>query len=127
MAKIISAMTGMPKMRAAFYGWKSKITLVKVENSIDEDGFNQPIENIFQFKGTIQPLSAEELELKPDAQRSFEWLQIHAEVGTGCEDVALKVGDKILYDSRPFRIKAKKDYTLNNYIEYHALEVVENG
>ena len=91
------------------------------------NGFNTPVESSFTFQGTVQPLSAEQLELKPEAQRSFEWLQIHVEFSTKPDYKNLKVGDKIIYNDTPYRINGKKDYTLNNYVEYHAMEVTTDG
>lgn len=123
MAKKLNAVTGMPQMKVAFSGWKRNVSLIVRTTAIDADGFNQPVETTETFKGTVQPLSAEALELKPDAQRGFEWLQIHVEVG----GLSLKVGDQITYNSRNYVVQAKKDYSLNNYIEYHAMEGTQNG
>ena len=126
MPKKLNQIQGMPKMSVAFSGWKSQITLVVLSNAINANGFNVPTETTISFRGTIQPLSAEALELKPDAQRSFEWLQIHVETSDPNYTV-LSVGDEIQYNDKPYRVKGKKDYTLNNYVEFHAMEVVQNG
>ena len=122
MAKKLNQLSGMPKMKVAFSGWKSDITLTVITNNI-VDGFNTPTETLITFKGTVQPLSAEALELKPDAQRGFEWLQIHVEL----DKQALSIGDDIDYGGKRYRVKAKKDYSLNNYIEYHIMEATQNG
>lgn len=126
MAKKINQLSGMPQMSVAFSGWKSTISLVKIVNNI-VDGFNTPTETTVTFKGVIQPLSAENLELKPEAQRGFEWLQIHVEIDDNTNFIQLNIGDNILYDGRKYRINGLKDYKLNNYVEYHAMEITQNG
>lgn len=125
MAKKLNELSGMPRMTFAFAGWKSQITLVKIETNV-VNGFDDPIETAVSFKGTIQPLSAEDLELKPEAQRGFQWLQIHVEVDDNTQFLPLAVGDIILYNDLRYRVNGKKDYRLNNFIEYHALEVTQN-
>lgn len=123
--KKLNQITGMPQMRAAFSGWTTNITLQVIVNNISSDGFNVPVEVDFNFKGTVQPLSVEQLEMKPEAQRAFEWLQIHIMLSNSPSYRDLKVGDEIIYNSRTYRINGKKDYSLNNYVEYHAMEVTQ--
>lgn len=120
MAKKLNALSGMPQMSAAFQGWKKSLSLVVITNSINSDGFNVPTEIIGSFKGTIQPLSPEELRIKPDSQRSNQWLWFHFENGS----TELNIGDLIIYNEKNYKVNAKKDYSLNNFIEYHAMEVL---
>lgn len=125
MAKKINQITSMPQMRVAFSGWKTQITMTRLTRNIDATtGFDASTSETFVFKGTVQPLSDETLELKPDAQRGFEWLQVHVELNTSDTiAVNLNIGDIILYNDRRYRVNGKKDYSLNNYIEYHIMEV----
>lgn len=112
--------SGMPKMRAAFAGWFQSIILNIVTQTI-EDGL--VIETIKQksFRGIIQPLSAEELRLKPEGERSWPWLQIHAIAGS----LNLNTNDKIQYNGIKYKIMAVLDYSLNGFIEYHGVRDFE--
>ncbi|WP_299074738.1 hypothetical protein [uncultured Paraglaciecola sp.] len=114
MAKTLNNISGMPKMKAAFAGWFKSLTLQVVTQTIDEGFVTDDMESV-TFKGTIQPLSKEELRLKPEGQRSWEWLQIHCLSGS----LNLTTNDRICYNEKIYKVMALKDYSLNNYIEYH--------
>lgn len=116
MVKPLNFYSDMPQMDTAFQGWMTSFALEIVTQSTDANtGFVSESLQSINFKGTIQPLSPEEIALKPDGQRSWEWLQIHVIKSNN----NLKTNDKIRYNGRAFKIMAVKDYSLNNYIEYH--------
>jgi hypothetical protein len=121
-AKPLNQVSGMPQMSAAFAGWMMPITIGFVTQTVASTGFvTQAVENI-TFRGTIQPLSPEEIELKPDGQRSWEWLQIHCLQGS----LNLKTNDIIVFNLIKYKVMAVKDYSLNNYIEYHVVKDYQN-
>lgn len=116
-AKPLNQLSGMPQMSAAFAGWFTKITIKQITETI-VDGFVQTAATLVTFQGTIQPLAPNELKLKPEGQRHWEWLQIHCLTGT----LNLLPGNKIIYADKQFKVMGVKDYRLNNYIEYHVVE-----
>lgn len=105
----------MPQMSAAFAGWKTSIDLKKITQSVGTDGFVEESETALTVQGTWQPLSPEEIMLKPDGQRSWEWIWFHVEGAT----LLFKTNDKIFKNGIKYKIMAVKDYTLNNFSEYH--------
>lgn len=115
-------MSGMPQMKAAFAGWTKPITLQIIEQTV-VDGFIQDSPRNFTFTGTIQPLQPNKIMLKPEGQRAWEWLQIHCVAST----LELKPNDRIIYNDCIFKIMAQNDYTLNNFIEYHAVADFQDG
>lgn len=122
MAKTLDQLSGMPQMKAAFAGWTKPITLKVLEQTV-VDGFIQDSERLFTFAGTIQPLSPNKIMLKPEGQRSWEWLQIHCVASS----TDLKTNDRIVYNSRHYKIMAVNDYQLNNFVEYHAVYDYQDG
>ena len=122
MAKTLDQLSGMPQMRVAFGGWTQPITLQIIEQTV-VDGFVIDVPRNFTFTGTIQPLSPNKIMLKPEGQRAWEWLQIHCIASSE----ALKPNDRIIYNDRKFKIMAQNDYSLNNFIEYHAVLDYEEG
>ena len=123
MPKKISNLSGMPQMFGAFQGWKVKFTLVKIsQQNIDGDILN--VETKISYQGVVQPLNPEAIQLKPEGQRSWEWLQVH--VITDKEN-NLVVNDRVIYDNKPYKVMFVKNYKLNNYIEYHLLEDYTNA
>lgn len=123
MAQPLNMASGMPQMRAAFSGWAKTITLTKRTQGVANNGIVYDIDVNFTFKGTIQPLSPKSIILKPEGQRAWEWLQIHALAGS----LNLNVNDQIVYNGRVFKVMAQNDYSLNNYIEYHVVRDYQAG
>lgn len=120
----ISNISGMPQMRRAFVGWTTKITLRVIKQYVNNDtGYVQAIEKDHCFAGTIQPLDPEKIKLKPEGQQSWEWLQIHCVTG----DFNLTTNDRIIYCGVKFKVMARYDYSLNNFIEYHLIKDFEDG
>jgi hypothetical protein len=113
----LNQINGMPQVSEVLDGWESTIMLQVIKQTIDTDGVPQVTERNIMFKGTIQPLGAEEVRLKDEGQRSWEWLQIHVKSGS----YNLIINDRIIYNNIVFKVMARRDYTLNGYVEYHVV------
>ena len=114
--------SGMPQMDSTLTGWEVPLTLIKLTQSTDE-GDLVTSETRITFKGVWQPLSSERLELKPDGQRSWEWVWIHAR----SRSLNLETADKILFNNRKYKVMSKKDYGLNSFVEYELVRDYEDG
>ena len=112
--------SGMPQVGDALNGWESPITLVRVREQV-VDGKVTRTENTISFYGTVQPLSPREIELKPEGQRSFTWLQIHCKANA----TTLIPGQFIIYAGKRYKITGDNAYDLNGYREYHAVQDFE--
>lgn len=109
--------SGMPNVSSALNGWARQITLQKRTQTVDDTGLVGYADVDFTFRGTVQPLSPKQIELKPEGQRAWTWLQIHIYAGT----FRLNVNDQILINHVIYKIMALKDYSQSGYIEYHAV------
>lgn len=116
MALTLSQISGMPQMGSAFMGWGSPVVLKKIVQTI-VDGLVISTETDISYKAVIQPLATEQIQLKPEGQRSWQWLQIHCVSGEN----NLKTNDLVSYNGTSYKIMAVRDYSLNNFIEYHAI------
>ncbi|PHS61071.1 MAG: hypothetical protein COB09_19170 [Thalassobium sp.] len=104
-------------MSATLNGWQNVITIsVITQTLVDGLTVNSFVDT--SFRGTIQPLKAEHVQLKPEGQRSWQWLQIHAVAG----DLNLKNDDRIIYRDIKYKVMANKDYSLNGFIEYEIVK-----
>jgi len=110
----LNMQSGMPQMNAAFNGWTMPITLKVVTQNI-VDGFVEDLVVNRTVQAIWQPLSAEEIALKPDGQRSWEWIDLHVRGN----QFAFATNDRIERDGIRYKVMAVKDYRLNNYTEYH--------
>ena len=103
----------MPQMNTTLVGWEVPLTLVKIVQSVVE-GDLQTTETQITFKGVWQPLKDEALELKPEGQRSWEWIWIHAQ----SSELDLNTADKVIFNNKRYKVIEKKDYGLNSFVEY---------
>ena len=114
--------SGMPQMDSTLTGWEVPLTLVKLTQSI-VDGDLITSETQITFKGVWQPLRSEELQLKPEGQRSWEWVWIHAKSSS----LNLETADKVKFNNRRYKVMQKKDYGLNSFVEYELVRDYEDG
>lgn len=114
--------SGMPQMRDTLNGWEVPLTLVKVTQNVI-DGELSTTETKINFQGVWQPLRSELLELKPEGQRSWEWIWIHAK----SSQLNLETADKVVFNYRQYKVMEKKDYGLNGFVEYQLVRDFESG
>ena len=104
---------GMPNMAETLTGWEIPLTLTKVKQKV-VDGLRQDEKTSYNFLGVWQPLRDEQLQFKPEGQRSWEWIWLHAKPGS----LNLQTQDLIIFNNKNYKIMSVKDYSLNGYIEY---------
>lgn len=116
----LSGYSGLPQIQVAFSNWQTSITYIDETRRITDFESN-PIQTSFQIMATVQPLSPYALSVKPEEQRAFQWLQIHAN-----PDSRFKIGDYVLYNNRRYRIMTIRDHTASNYVEMHAADDLQD-
>lgn len=120
--KNLKALSGMPQMAMTLNGWEVPLTLVKVFQDIVE-GDLVTTEQEISFVGVWQPLKDEDLQFKPEGQRSWEWIWIHAKSGT----LNLQTADKVIFNNKRYKVMSVKDYSLNGFIEYQLVRDFEEN
>ena len=122
--KSISSMakSGQPCMRETLTGWEVPLLLIKVTQNV-VDGDLVTTEQSIKFQGVWQPLKDEALELKPEGQRSWEWIWIHAK----SSELNLETADKVKFKNKRYKVMSKKDYGLNGFVEYQLCRDYEEG
>ena len=122
--KTISNMfhSGMPQMDTTLIGWEVPLVITKITQDVIE-GDLATSEQTFNFKGVWQPLTDEALELKPEGQRSWEWIWIHCKTSS----LNLETADKVIFKNKKYKVMAKKDYGLNSFVEYELCRDYETG
>lgn len=105
--------SGMPNMSGTLTDWEVSLTLVKITQNIIE-GDLVTTETTINFQGVWQPLSAEQLQLLPEGQRSWENCWVHARAS----QLNLETASKVIFKGKRYKITQKKDYGLNGFVEY---------
>lgn len=116
-----SLINGMPNMRNTLNGWEVPLTLVKITQEVI-DGEASKKSEFIRFFGVWQPLRDEQLQFKPEGQRSWEWIWIHAKSGT----LNLETQDKVIFNNKRYKVMNVKDYSLNGFIEYQLVRDYED-
>lgn len=116
-----SLKNGMPNMANTLNGWEVPLTLVRITQEVIEGEAYKKSEFI-RFFGVWQPLRDEQLQFKPEGQRSWEWIWIHAKSGT----LNLETQDKVIFNSKRYKVMNVKDYSLNGFIEYQLVRDYED-
>lgn len=114
------ARSGQPNMQGTLNGWEVPLTLVKITQNV-VDGDLVTTETQINFKGVWQPLRDEQLELKPEGQRSWSWIFLH--VKSSYFD--LNTADKVIFNNIRYKVINKKDYSLNGFIEFELCQDFE--
>lgn len=120
--KINQLSANLPDVSEVMNGWEvsmtaNYVTQAVVDGAVVDTEVNKPI------KGIMQPLKAEEILLKDEGQRSFDWYQVHVRDDVYGELFTTQI---LIINSVPYKIKAKKDWVLNGYREYHAIRDFES-
>ena len=110
----------MPNMANTLNGWEAPLELIREIQSVT-DGDLSTTEEYITFQGVWQPLRDEQLQLKPEGQRSWEWYWIHAKA----ETLNLNTADKVIFNGERYKVMNKKDYSLNGYVEYQVIRDYE--
>ena len=116
----LATLTNMPNMANTLNGWEAPLELIREIQSVT-DGDLSTTEEYITFQGVWQPLRDEQLQLKPEGQRSWEWYWIHAKA----ETLNLNTADKVIFNGERYKVMNKKDYSLNGYVEYQVIRDYE--
>lgn len=113
---ISQSMGGLPQVTSALIGWEVSITANFVQQEIvDGDIVETSITK--KMSGVLQPLKAEQIALKPEGQRSWDWYWLHVKP----EYDKLRTEQIIEINGISYRIIAIKNYELYGYIEYQCV------
>ena len=97
-------------------GWFYPLELGRAQKQ-QIDGLTQEILTTVKSKGVVQPLSAQQLAIKPEGQRAWIWLSVYC-----LPDLVLQPSDIIVYNCLRYRVMAKHDYTMHGFIHYEIVE-----
>ena len=114
--KLISAFNTLPQVDDALFGWFQTVTFTLITKTIvDFELVETTVES--SFYGVKQPMSPQELKMKPEGERSWKWYTIHATT-----ELILKNDDIIIIEDTKFRVMKKLDYKEYAYVQYDVLE-----
>ena len=103
----------VPNVLGAIDDWLQPMTFTRITKSVS--AFQEvETETDVDFRGSIQPLTDRQLQLKPEGQRAWSWFLLFAE-----PQLQLEVDEVVVYLGVRTRVMALKNWTLYGYMEYH--------
>lgn len=81
------------------------------------NGYPEDITNWINTQAVKQPFNEEQLLIRPEGERSWQWYSIHS-----LPDLQLNTGDKIIFNDMTFKVMARINAVEYGYLEYHVIE-----
>lgn len=106
----------VPDVSGALEDWMQPMSFQQLVKTVE--GF-QAVENTapLDFFGVIQPLNSRTLLMKPEGQRAWTWLLLHAD-----PSLRLNVDDVVVYLGVQTRVMGRKNNSIYGYIEYELVQ-----
>lgn len=113
----LNVQTGtVPDVSGALKDWFQPMIFTRVVKSI-VDFQNVEVATPINFQGIIQVLSPRKLLFKPEGQRAWTWLWLHAD-----PVLTLQVDEVVSYLGVQTRVMSRKDYSIYGYVEYELVQ-----
>lgn len=113
----LNVQTGtIPNVGGAMKDWFQPMVFEQVVKSV-VDFQNVETGVLINFEGVIQALNPRRLIFKPEGQRAWTWLWLHAD-----PSLTLQVDEIVTYLGVQTRVMSRKDYSINGYIEYELVQ-----
>ena len=113
--------TGLPQMGEVLVSWFQNLTFDLITKTLVNYETKETKRTI-STQGVRQPMSAQQLAIKPEGQRAWRWETIHC-----LPDVILKVDDRVIFNGVEYRVMQKWSWPEYGYVEYHICEGYHDG
>lgn len=115
--RLLSENTGtLPDCGEILNTWYQPMVFTKVVKKVENFQNVETAVDIY-FRGVWQPFTERKLLIKPEGQRSWTWYTVQADT-----TLVLHTDEVVRYLGIQYRVMAKFDYTLYNYVEYHLVQ-----
>ncbi len=108
----LAGLSCVPDAGASMRAWFQPLSLVKVIKQVIDFEVKESFITL-TTSGVFQPLSNRTLQMKPEGQRAWQWMELHCENG-----LTLKDDEVVEYHGTRYRVMGDKDYTAYGYAYY---------
>lgn len=113
--------SGLPQVGEVLPSWFQTMTFDVVTKTIVNYEVKETLTTI-TTQGVRQPMSAQQLSIKPEGQRAWRWETLHC-----LPDVKLQVDDIVIFDSIKYRVMQRWNWAEYGYLEYHICQAFEKN
>lgn len=111
----------LPNMSETIMGWFQNIAFTVITKTVVNFQLVE-IEVQTSFMGVVESQTAEQLVLKPEGQRSWNWINVWA-----LPSLVMKNDDIFLYKGIRYRVMNKHSWNEYGYLQYEAVEDYVSG
>ena len=104
--------TGLPQVGEVLPSWFQPLTFDVITKTVVNYEVAETKITI-STQGVRQPMSAQQLQIKPEGQRAWKW--------------ETKVDDIIIFDGVKYRVAERWNWSEYGYLEYHICQAYENN
>lgn len=102
----------VPDVSGALKDWFQPLVFVQViKSTVAFQVVETKVET--PFLGVVQPFTKRQLQLKPEGQRAWSWLMVHAD-----PVLTLQVDDVGIFLGKQTRVMGRLDFANYGYVEY---------
>ena len=106
----------VPDVSGALQDYYQSLVFVRVGKVVK--GYQlQEAPTPINFRGTIQPFTPRQLQMKPEGERAWTWFTMHSD-----PVLKLQVDDVVLWNNIQTRIMSRTDFSLYGYVEYNLVQ-----
>lgn len=113
---LTQATGGLPQVGAAITGWFRPMVFGVVVKTVEAFEVAEEITQT-NFRGVWQPLTPEQIQIKPEGERSWPWYMVHSD-----PSLILATDDIIIYETVRYRVKATSNYKEYGYNYYELVK-----
>ena len=107
---------GLPSVRSTVTGWFRPLVLGRVTKTVVDFEVKEVFREL-RCLGVIQPFGPNQLRMKPEGQRSWEWKMLHTQ-----SEVHLENDERFKIAGVPYRVMSNQDYSEYGYRSYELVQ-----
>lgn len=109
----------LPSMANTIEGWFERLVIGLVTKTTVNNRTEETQVSI-ETRGVIQPLAADQLEIKPEGQRSWKWYMLHCQ-----PSLSLATDDTAIIKGNRYRVMGRFGYDDYGYVQYELVRDYE--
>lgn len=113
--------SGLPQVGEVLPSWFQPLTFDIITKSLVDYEVQEVIVPV-STQGVRQPMTAQQIAIKPEGQRAWRWETLHC-----LPNVPLRIDDIVVFGEKRYRVMQKWDWSEYGYYEFHICEAYEDG
>jgi hypothetical protein len=110
----------LPNVSSTIEGWFQDIVIGIISAPVVKGRVVETVSEL-QTRGVLQPLTAQQLELKPEGERSWKWYMLHCQ-----PSLSLQTDDTVTIKGGRYRVMGRWGYDDYGYVQHELVKDYES-